>query len=72
MIYFLVVVQIISGIILIACVMLHSPSGDGLGGIGAPAKLFHQKKDMESGLNKVTGFFVFLFLLCAFILALHA
>jgi len=52
--------------------MLHSPSGDGLGGIGAPAKLFHQKKDMESGLNKVTGFFVFLFLLCAFILALHA
>jgi len=68
MVGFLITVQIISGIVLVVLVMFHTPAGDGLAGIGAPAKLFNAKKDMEFGLNKITAFFVFLFLLSAVIL----
>ena len=35
-------------------VMLHSPKGDGIGGIGGQAQLFSSTKSAESNLNRIT------------------
>lgn len=35
-------------------VLLHSPKGDGLGGIGGQAQLFASAKSAEATLNRVT------------------
>ena len=54
------VVQILQGIWLVSaallCVMvlLHSPKGDGLGGIGGQAQLFTSAKSAETTLNRIT------------------
>jgi preprotein translocase subunit SecG len=51
------VVQIIwtvSCALLIVLVLLHSPKGDGLGGIGGQAQLFSSAKSAEATLNRVT------------------
>lgn len=51
------VVQIIwagSAALLIVLVLLHSPKGDGLGGIGGQAQLFASAKSAEATLNRVT------------------
>ena len=51
------VVQIIwcvSAFGLTAMVMLHSPKGDGIGGIGGQAQLFSSTKSAESNLNRIT------------------
>ena len=47
---------------LIAMVLLHSPKGDGIGGIGGQAQLFSSTKSAENNLNRVTWglFLVFL------------
>lgn len=39
---------------LIVLVLLHSPKGDGLGGIGGQAQLFTSTKSAETTLNRVT------------------
>jgi preprotein translocase subunit SecG len=39
---------------LIAMVLLHSPKGDGIGGIGGQAQLFSSTKSAESNLNRIT------------------
>jgi preprotein translocase subunit SecG len=39
---------------LTAMVMLHSPKGDGIGGIGGQAQLFSSTKSAESNLNRIT------------------
>lgn len=51
------IVQIIwgaSALLLIILVLLHSPKGDGLGGIGGQAQLFTSAKSAEKTLNRVT------------------
>lgn len=51
------VVQIIwavSAALLTVLVLLHSPKGDGLGGIGGQAQLFASAKSAEATLNRVT------------------
>jgi len=51
------IVQIIwafSAGLLILLVLLHSPKGDGLGGIGGQAQLFASAKSAEATLNRVT------------------
>lgn len=51
------VVQIIwasSAALLTILVLLHSPKGDGLGGIGGQAQLFASAKSAEATLNRVT------------------
>jgi preprotein translocase subunit SecG len=51
------VVQIIWGIsaaLLSILVLLHSPKGDGLGGIGGQAQLFTSAKSAENTLNQIT------------------
>ena len=35
-------------------VLLHSPKGDGIGGIGGQAQLFSSTKSAESNLNRIT------------------
>ncbi len=39
---------------LMAMVLLHSPKGDGIGGIGGQAQLFSSTKSAESNLNRIT------------------
>jgi preprotein translocase subunit SecG len=50
-------VQIIwsaSAVLLVVLVMLHSPKGDGIGGIGGQAQLFTSTKSAEKTLNRIT------------------
>ncbi|MCW6036793.1 preprotein translocase subunit SecG [Spirulina subsalsa FACHB-351] len=44
----------LSALLLIILVLLHSPKGDGLGGIGGQAQLFTSTKSAETTLNRVT------------------
>ncbi|NJK30785.1 MAG: preprotein translocase subunit SecG [Acaryochloris sp. SU_5_25] len=43
-----------SAVALIALVLLHSPKGDGLGGIGGQAQLFTSARSAEKTLNRIT------------------
>jgi len=51
---FLLFIQLISAICLIAAILLHSAKGEGLGGIGGQAKIFGTQKGLEEGLDKIT------------------
>jgi preprotein translocase subunit SecG len=49
----LTIVQCLSGIFLVAGVLLHSPKGEGLGGIGGQARLFSSgSRGLEAGLDR--------------------
>jgi len=39
---------------LVIFVLLHSPKGDGIGGIGGQAQLFTSAKSAETSLNRIT------------------
>lgn len=54
----------ISAVGLIILVLLHSPKGDGIGGIGGQAQLFTSTRSAETALNRVT------WALCAVFLSL--
>ena len=69
MITLLITLELISAVGLIVMVLLHSAKGEGLGAMGSPARLFDTHKDMESGLNKLTGALAGIFLVCAGILS---
>jgi preprotein translocase subunit SecG len=59
------VVQIIwaiSAVGLIILVLLHSPKGDGLGGLGGNAQLFTSSKSAELTLNRVAWTLTALFM----------
>jgi preprotein translocase subunit SecG len=43
-----------SAVLLVVLVLLHSPKGDGLGGIGGQAQLFTSTKSAEKTLNRIT------------------
>ena len=47
-------IEFLIGIALVACVLFHSPKGEGLGAIGGQARMFSAQKGIESGLNRVT------------------
>ncbi len=70
MVTFFYVIQIISALLLIALVLLHSPKGDGIASIGSASQLFSSQKSAEKGLNKVTyivgGVFILTTLLLGF------
>ncbi len=68
MITFCYTLQIISAIFSIILVLLHSPKGDGMASIGAASQLFSSQKSTEKGLNKVTYFFVGIFIITTFAL----
>ena len=63
-------VWLISGILLILLVLLHSPKGDGMGGIAASgSSMFSSASSAESSLNKITWMILIIFLSLAIILS---
>jgi preprotein translocase subunit SecG len=48
------IVWMVSAALLIVLVLLHSPKGDGIGGIGGQAQLFTSAKSAEKTLNQIT------------------
>ncbi|MDD3435735.1 MAG: preprotein translocase subunit SecG [Candidatus Gastranaerophilales bacterium] len=62
------IIQITSALLLIVLILLHSPKGDGIAGIGGASQLFSSQKSAESGLNKLTGYISAIFILCTFLL----
>ena len=65
---FLLAVQMISAVVLVVLVLIHSPKGDGIGGIGSSAQIFSSQKGAEAALNKITAYTAGAFYLVAFIL----
>jgi preprotein translocase subunit SecG len=61
-------VQIITALLLIVLILLHSPKGDGIAGIGGASHVFASQKSAEKGLNKLTGIIAAIFLICTFML----
>ena len=60
--------QIISAIASVAFILLHSPKGDGIASIGAASQLFSSQKTAEKDLNRITYFFVGIFVISTFVL----
>ena len=59
-----------SGLLLILLVLLHSPKGDGMGGIAASgSSMFTSASSAEASLNKATWTVLTIFLLLAVILS---
>ncbi|MDJ0658683.1 MAG: preprotein translocase subunit SecG [Crocosphaera sp.] len=48
------IIWTVSGVLLVVLILLHSPKGDGLGGIGGQAQLFTSAKSAEKTLNQIT------------------
>ena len=60
----------LSGILLILLVLLHSPKGDGMGGIAASgSSMFTSASSAEASLNKATWTVLTIFLLLAVVLS---
>lgn len=70
MLTFIWTVQIITSLLLIVLILLHSPKGDGIAGIGGASQIFASQKSAEKGLNKLTGIIALIFLVCTFILGM--
>lgn len=61
-------IQVISAILLIVLVLIHSPKGDGIAGIGGSAQLFTSQKGAEKNLNRLTAIVTVVFTVCVFLL----
>ena len=59
---------IISAVLLIVLILMHSPKGDGIAGIGNAAQMFSSQKSAEKGLNKLTAIIALIFVICTFLL----
>jgi len=62
------IIQIASALLLIILILLHSPKGEGIAGIGGASHLFSSQKSAETGLNKLTGIVSAVFVICTFLL----
>ena len=60
--------QIASALLLIVLILMHSPKGDGIAGIGNAAQVFSSQKRAEKGLNKLTFIVAGVFTGCVFLL----
>ncbi|MBD1914514.1 MULTISPECIES: preprotein translocase subunit SecG [Cyanophyceae] len=56
------VIWMVAAVGLTGMVLLHSPKGDGLGGLGGQAQLFTSTKSAETTLNRVTWTLTVLFM----------
>ena len=65
MAYFIVGIQVLSGIALIVLILLHSAKGEGLGGIGSSANLFTGASQAEAGLDRITWVVATVFIFCS-------
>ena len=61
-------IEVISALLLIVLILMHSPKCDGIAGIGNAAQMFTSQKSAEKGLNKLTGIVAGIFVLCVFLL----
>lgn len=61
-------IQVVSAVLLIVLVLMHSPKGDGIAGIGNAAQMFSSQKSAEKGLNKLTAIMAGIFVVCVFLL----
>jgi preprotein translocase subunit SecG len=61
-------IETVSAALLIVLILLHSPKGDGIGGIGGASHVFASQKSAEKGLNKLTGIVCLVFIVCAFLI----
>ena len=68
MVTFAWAIQILSALFLIILILLHSPKGDGIAGIGGASHIFTSQKSAEKGLNKITAIIAGIFILCTFLL----
>jgi len=60
------VAEVLLAVMLVGLILLHSPKGEGMGGIGGTATLFTGKRGAEAGLDRLTWTIALLFLLvCA-------
>lgn len=48
------IIWAICGLLTIVFILLHSPKGDGLGGIGGQSQMFTSTKSAENALNRIT------------------
>lgn len=62
------VTQFVSALLIILLILLHSPKGDGIGGIGGQSHIFSSQKSAEAGLNKLTLYLTIIFIVCTFLL----
>lgn len=68
LLYIIWTIQILSALLLIVLILLHSPKGDGIAAIGGASQLFSSQKSAEKGLNKVTAVVSAIFFICTFLL----
>lgn len=61
-------VQIVSAVLLVIMILLHSPKGDGLAGMGGASQIFSSQKSAEVGLNKLTAYTAACFIICTFLI----
>ena len=61
-------IEVISALLLIVLILMHSPKGDGIAGIGNAAQMFTSQKSAGKGLNTLTGIVAGIFVLCVFLL----
>ena len=67
----LLILEIVSGILLIGAILLHSPKNEGMGAIGGQARSFKPvSNDLEAGLKKLTFLLALLFFGSALLLGL--
>ncbi len=60
------VAEVILALMMVGLILLHSPKGEGMGGIGGTATLFSGKRGAEAGLDRVTWIVAVAFMLiCA-------
>lgn len=68
MLTFTWIIQILSALLLIVLILLHSPKGDGIAAIGGASQMFSSQKSAEQGLNKLTAYVSAIFIICTFLL----
>lgn len=68
MLTFTWIVQIVSAILLIILILIHSPKGEGIAGMGGASQVFSSQKSAEAGLNKITAYVSAVFIICTFLL----
>ena len=61
-------IMVLTALLIIVLVLMHSPKGDGIAGIGNAAQMFTSQKSAEKGLNKLTGIVSLIFVICVFLL----
>ena len=61
-------IQVLSALLLIVLILIHSPKGNGIAGFGGASQMFASQKGAEKRLNKITAIVALVFLFCVFLL----